>query len=78
MLFYSKRDSWLTAYIFSERSRHITDISYRTCNGAEHIRSLERYNVFSTRILIRHAASRNMYLYDVLKIKKETSKSCQE
>lgn len=38
---------------------------------------VERYNVFSARLLIRHAASGKMYLYDVLEIKKETSKSCQ-
>ena len=38
---------------------------------------VERYNVFSARLLIRHAASRKMYLYDVLEIKKETSKPCQ-
>lgn len=37
----------------------------------------ERYNVFSVRLLIRHAASGKMYLYDVLEIKKETSKPCQ-
>ena len=39
---------------------------------------LDRYNVFCARLLIRHAASGKMYLYDVLEIKKETSKSCQE
>ena len=39
---------------------------------------IERYNVFTARILIRHASSDKMYLYDVLEIKKETSKSCQE
>ena len=39
---------------------------------------LDRYNVFSARLLIRHASSGKMYLYDVLEIKKETSKSCQE
>ena len=39
---------------------------------------VERYNVFSARLLIRHASSGKMYLYDVLEIKKETSKSCQE
>ena len=39
---------------------------------------LNRYNVFCARLLIRHAASGKMYLYDVLEIKKETSKSCQE
>lgn len=40
--------------------------------------NIERYNVFSARLLIRHAALGKMYLYDVLGIKKETSKSCQE
>ena len=30
---------------------------------------VERYNVFSARLLIRHAASGKMYLYDVLEIK---------
>lgn len=38
---------------------------------------VERYNVFSARLLIRHAASGKMYLYDVFEIKKETSKPCQ-
>ena len=38
---------------------------------------VERYNVFSARLLIRHAASGKMYLYDVLEIKKETSKPQQ-
>ena len=38
---------------------------------------VERYNVFSARLLIRHAASGKMYLYDVLEIKKETSTHCQ-
>ena len=38
---------------------------------------IERYNIFSARLLIRHASSGKIYLYDVLEIKKETSKSCQ-
>ena len=38
---------------------------------------LERYTVFKARLLIRHASSGKKYLYDVLEIKKETSKSCQ-
>ena len=38
---------------------------------------LERYNIFKARLLIRHAASGKKYLYDILEIKKETSKSCQ-
>lgn len=35
------------------------------------------YNVFHARLLIRHAASGKKYLYDVMEIKKETSKPCQ-
>lgn len=38
---------------------------------------LQRYNIFNARILIRHAASGRKYLYDILEIKKETSKPCQ-
>lgn len=38
---------------------------------------VERYNVFHARLLIRHASSGKLYLYDILEIKKETSKSCQ-
>ena len=38
---------------------------------------VERYNIFKARLLIRHASSGKKYLYDVLEIKKETSKSCQ-
>lgn len=38
---------------------------------------IERYNVFYARLLIRHAASGKMYLYDITEIKKETGKSCQ-
>ena len=39
---------------------------------------IERYNVFTARLLIRHVSSGKKYLYDILEIKKETSKSCQE
>ncbi len=35
------------------------------------------YNIFHARLLIRHAGSGKKYLYDVMEIKKETSKSCQ-
>lgn len=38
---------------------------------------VERYNVFFARLLIRHSASGRKYLYDIMEIKKETSKSCQ-
>ena len=37
-----------------------------------------RYNIFKARLLIRHASSGKKYFYDILEIKKETSKSCQE
>lgn len=37
-------------------------------------RELVRYNVFKARILVRHAADGKLYLYDVLRTKKETSK----
>ena len=39
---------------------------YEKING-----EIERYNVFSARLLIRHASSGKMYLYDVLEIKKK-------
>lgn len=35
---------------------------------------LERYNVFKVRMLVRHAENGKKYLYDILGIKKETSK----
>ncbi len=34
---------------------------------------IERYNVFHTSLLIRHAKDKKMYLYDVMAIKKEMS-----
>ena len=39
---------------------------------------IERYNVFHARLLIRHDVSGKKFLYDILEIKKETSKPCQE
>lgn len=38
---------------------------------------LVRYNVFSARLLINHAENGKKYLYDILAIKKETSKPQQ-
>lgn len=35
---------------------------------------LERYNIFAIRMLIRHSENGNKYLYDMIRIKKETSK----
>ena len=34
---------------------------------------LERWNIFRIEMLIRHAADGNLYLYDMVNIKKETS-----
>jgi hypothetical protein len=34
---------------------------------------IERYNVFSVVIVVRHAKNGKMYLYDIINIKKETS-----
>lgn len=39
---------------------------------------VERYNVFSVRMLVRHAKDNKMYLYDFLRIKKETSKPLEQ
>lgn len=39
---------------------------------------LERYNVFKARILVRHAKDEKLYLYDILRIKKETSKPSKQ
>ena len=35
--------------------------------------NIERYNVFQAIILVRHAEDGKLYLYDIIKIKKETS-----
>ncbi len=34
---------------------------------------IERINIFNASLLIRHANDGNLYLYDILNIKKETS-----
>ncbi|MBQ3030159.1 MAG: hypothetical protein IJD24_02955 [Agathobacter sp.] len=39
---------------------------------------LERYNIFSVRLLIRHDKDGKMYLYDVLRTKKETGKPLEQ
>lgn len=38
---------------------------------------LVRYNIFGARLLVNHAANGKKYLYDILAIKKETSKPQQ-
>ena len=35
---------------------------------------LERYNIFAARLLIRRDEDGNLYLYDIVRVKKETSK----
>lgn len=54
--------------------RYDTRFALPVYNGQD----LERYNVFKARLLIRHSSSGRKYLYDIMEIKKETSKSCQE
>lgn len=39
---------------------------------------LVRYNVFKARILVRHAKDGKLYLYDILRTKKETSKPLEQ
>jgi len=39
---------------------------------------LVRYNVFGARILVRHAQDEKLYLYDILRTKKETSKPLEQ
>ncbi len=39
---------------------------------------LVRYNVFKSRILVRHAKDGKLYLYDILRTKKETSKPLEQ
>lgn len=39
---------------------------------------LERYNIFSVRLLIRHGKDGHMYLYDILRTKKETGKPLEQ
>lgn len=39
--------------------------------------NIERYNVFHATLLMRHAKNNNIYLYDIMEIKKETSKLFQ-
>ncbi|MCD8395882.1 MAG: hypothetical protein LUD12_01610 [Lachnospiraceae bacterium] len=39
---------------------------------------LVRYNVFTARVLVRHDQNGKLYLYDILRIKKETSKPLEQ
>lgn len=39
---------------------------------------LVRYNVFKSRILVRHAKDGKLYLYDILRTKKETSRPLEQ
>lgn len=40
--------------------------------------NLERYNIFSIRMLVRHGSDDKLYLYDMLRTKKETSKPLEQ
>lgn len=39
---------------------------------------IKHYNIFSARMLVRHAKDGNKYLYDLLRIKKETGKPLEQ
>lgn len=39
---------------------------------------LVRYNVFKARVLVRHAKDGKLYLYDILRTKKETSRPLEQ
>lgn len=39
--------------------------------------NVNRYNVYKARLLVNHASNGKKYLYDILGIKKETSKPQQ-
>jgi len=39
---------------------------------------LVRYNVFKSRILVRHAEDGKLYLYDILRTKKETNRPLKQ
>ncbi len=39
---------------------------------------LQRYNVFKARLLARHVHDGKLYLYDILRTKKETSKPFEQ
>lgn len=41
-------------------------------------RNINWTDVFHASLLIRHAADGRKYLYDIIEIKKETGKCCQE
>ncbi len=38
---------------------------------------VERYNVYHVYMIVRHDLDNKKYLYDVINLKKETSKSCR-
>ena len=51
----------------------VEDIRFKGRRGINW-KEVERYNIFSVRLLIRHAQDGAMYLYDVLRTKKESNK----
>ena len=40
-------------------------------------KEVERYNIYHARLVIRHSSDGKKYLYDIMEIKKETSRCCQ-
>lgn len=55
-----------------------TDFPDEFTHSYDDVGELIRYNVFQSRILVRHAKDGKLYLYDVLRTKKETSKPLEQ
>ena len=68
-------------YEKNRKIKHIKDAKYGWYSYVtrfalpvyEETGDIERYNVFRAILLVRHAEDKRLYLYDIMKIKKETS-----
>lgn len=68
-------------YEKNRKTKHIKDAKYGWYSYVtrfalpvyEETGDIERYNVFRAILLVRHAEDKRLYLYDIMKIKKETS-----
>ena len=68
-------------YEENRKTKHIKDAKYGWYSYVTRFalpvygenKEIERYNVFCAILLVRHAGDKRFYLYDIMKIKKETS-----